>query len=419
MKLAKKIPYKWEMIILLWFAFFLNQGDRQVFNSVLPLIKSGLHLSDIQLGLVATMFTIVYGLLVPLAGFAGDIFKRKSVVIMSLAIFSTGTLLTGFAGGLMLLIIYRSIATGAGEAFYYPAANSLIGHYHTKSRAQAMAIHQTALYTGVVVGGFLSAWMGEKFGWRAPFIVYGILGLGLAAILFFRLKNPDSDKSMSEESTQTRIGIKEVLLAVSKTPTILYLSLAFGCMIFVNVGYLTWTPTFLYEKFGLSIANAGFSSMFYHHLAAYAGVLLGARVSDNWSKKRKQIRMETEIAGALLGAPFIVLIGISPSLAVTYLALAAFGLFRGVYDSNLFAVLFDVVEPKYRSSAAGLMLSFGFIAGALSPILLGFMKTVIGLDRSLAGLGIFYVLAGFSVWIGLKLFFNRDYIEERDVQIAG
>jgi MFS family permease len=91
-KISKlSIPYKWEMIILLWFAFFLNQGDRQVFNSVLPLIRVDLGLSDIQLGLIATVFTVFYGVLVPFAGYAGDIFSRKTIVFFSLLVFKRDT----------------------------------------------------------------------------------------------------------------------------------------------------------------------------------------------------------------------------------------------------------------------------------------------------------------------------------------
>jgi len=54
--------YSWELIVLLWGAFFLNQGDRQVFNSVIPLIREGLGLSDVQIGLVGTIFTVISGL---------------------------------------------------------------------------------------------------------------------------------------------------------------------------------------------------------------------------------------------------------------------------------------------------------------------------------------------------------------------
>ena len=398
----------------MWFAFFLNQGDRQVYNSVLPLIRDDLGLDEIQLGLVATIFTIVYGLLVPFAGYAGDVYRRKYVVLISLSLFSLGTLLTGLAGGFLLLIVFRSTATGAGEAFYYPAANSLIGHYHTQSRAQAMAIHQTANYTGVVLGGFIAAWIGEDFGWRMSFFTYGILGLILAVVILYRLRDPDKPgEAVGEIEEKERVSPREVLAVILKIPTILFLSLAFGFMVFVHIGYVTWMPTFLHEKFDLSLANAGFSSMFYHHLAAYVGVLAGGRISDVLATRRRQVRMELEIVGLLLGAPFIYLLGASGSLAITYLALAGFGLFRGIYDSNLFAALFDVVEPRYRSSATGVMVAFAFIVGALSPVFLGWMKLNVGLDYGMSLLSLLYVAGAASIFIGLKFFFHKDFVEER------
>ena len=58
--------YKWEVLALLWVAFFLNQADRQVFNVVLPLIREDLQLTDLQLGTIATVFNLVYALLVQL-----------------------------------------------------------------------------------------------------------------------------------------------------------------------------------------------------------------------------------------------------------------------------------------------------------------------------------------------------------------
>ena len=80
--------YRWELIALLWGAFFLNQGDRQIYNAVMPLLREDLGLSDAQLGLVVTIFTLLYGVLVPVAGYAGDAFQRRWVVALSLFTFS-------------------------------------------------------------------------------------------------------------------------------------------------------------------------------------------------------------------------------------------------------------------------------------------------------------------------------------------
>jgi MFS family permease len=411
-KISKySIPYKWEMIILLWFAFFLNQGDRQVFNSVLPLIRDNLGFSDLQLGLIATIFTVFYGVLVPFAGYAGDVFSRKTIVFLSLLVFSAGTLFTGFASGLISMIIFRSIATGGGEAFYYPASNSLIGHYHTQSRAQAMAIHQTANYTGVVLGGFLAAYIGEMFGWRMSFFTYGILGIILAVIIWVRFKNPDKARNDSKEKTE-KLPVSELLKIIFKKPTVLLLSFAFGGMVFVHIGYLTWMPTFLHEKFNLSLSNAGFSSMFYHHLLAYVGVLAGGKISDKLAVRFFNVRMKVEFLGLLLGAPFIYLMGASSELLIVYAALAGFGFFRGVYDSNLFAALFDVVEPKYRASATGFMLSIAFIIGSLAPVILGWTKQSVGLSKGISLLSVFYLLSALIVWIAIKWYFKKDFVKE-------
>jgi len=137
--------YKWQLVALLWVAFFLHQGNRQVYNAVLPLIKSGLDLSDVQAGLVQSVFTAVYGVCVPLAGFLGDRLRRKWQILLSLVVFSLGTLLTGFGGGVLAFVLFYGLATGGGEAFYYPPATSLMGQFHDKSRATALSIHQTAL----------------------------------------------------------------------------------------------------------------------------------------------------------------------------------------------------------------------------------------------------------------------------------
>ena len=70
------IPYKWELIALLWFAFFFNQADRQIFNIVLPSIRDDLGLTDASMGLVAYVFTLFYGVMVPVGGILGDRIKK-------------------------------------------------------------------------------------------------------------------------------------------------------------------------------------------------------------------------------------------------------------------------------------------------------------------------------------------------------
>ena len=407
---AESGGYKWRLVALLWIAFFLHQGDRQIFNAVLPLVRADLGLSDVAMGLVGTVFTAVYGLCVPLAGFAGDFLRRKWIVAGSLVIFSAGTLCTGLGGGLLGLVVFRSVATGGGEAFYYPAATSLLGQFHGKSRATALAIHQTALYIGITVSGLAAGWIGETLGWRAAFFTFGFAGLAWAAVVSLALRDTPPP-APAGGAAAARVPVAEVLRRVAGKPSALMLWLAFGAMVYVNVGHLTWMPTYLHERFGLSLARAGFSSMFYHYAAAFVGVLAGGRWTDRLAARRRTIRFEANALGLLAGAPFILWMARASEPAACYAALAGFGFFRGLYDSNLFASLFDVIEPRFRASATGLMLSFAFVVGALSPLVLGWMKTRVGLGPGLASLSAFYVAGGLCIVSALGLWFRTDYVE--------
>jgi MFS family permease len=399
--------YKWKLLTLFWFAYFLNQGDRQIFNAVLPLIKTDLQASDVQLGLVATSFTLIFGVLVPAAGFLGDRFSRKWIVVASLLTFSLGTVLTGVCGGLLTLLLFRSVATGAGEAFYYPPANALIGEYHRDTRAQAMAVHQSALYAGTIVSSVAAGCIGQQHGWRAAFYTFGFLGLAVAVVSALALRNdPIEGRGSQEPAAKTR----KVLGVILRKPTLYFLSVAFGAMVFVNAGFMTWMPTFLYEKFHLSLKNAAFQAVFLHLVFAFVGVLIGGRVSDRLAARRPAIRFEMEWLGLLLGAPFIFVLGRSEILGVVYVALAGFGLCRGLYDSNLFAALFDVIPPRYRSSATGLMLAFAFIGGATAPVILGYIKQHAGLSAGLSALGFVYLFGAAVIFAASKLTFPRDFI---------
>ncbi len=409
--------YKWELLALFWLAYFFNQGDRQVFSAVLPLIKTDLGATDVQLGLAATAFTLAFGLLVPAAGIFGDLVSRKWMVVLSLLMFSGGTLLTGFAGGIAGLILFRGIATGGGEACYYPAANSLIGQYHRETRAQAMAIHITALYVGIVASSWLAAWIGERHGWRMAFYTFGCLGLLLAGVLTWRIKDDKPDQgncgpAQPQSQAAPAPGLSDMLRAVLGKPTLYFLSLAYAGMVFVNVGYMTWMPTFLYEKFHLPLAKAAFHAVLWHYLFAFIGVLVGGRTADRLAPRKRNVRMVIEGLSLLLGAPFIYLLGACSNLTILYIALAGFGFFRGMYDSNIFAAMFDIVPPRCRSSATGLMLFFAFSMGATSSVLLGFVKQAADLSVGLSALSIVYVLSAGLIFAALLLFFKHDYCEE-------
>lgn len=407
------IPYKWELIILLWFAFFFNQADRQSYNVVLPLLSKDLGLSSVQTGLVGSIFLWCYALMVPLGGYLGDVAKRKWVLFFSLLLASACTFLSGAAGGMLSLILIRGFGNGGGEACYFPSANSLIGQYHQKTRALAMGIHQTALYFGLIFSGLIAGWLGERYGWRTPFLVFGAMALILCFVILWRVKDVGQAAHAADKSKKVeKIPLRELFHGVLCKPTFWALSISFSAFFFVICGFNTWISTFLYEKYELELAKVGFSSMFYHQVAAATGVLLGGRISDVLAAKHPKIRIKVLIFGLLLGAPFVFLMGHTSTLWVCYAALAGFGLFRGFFDSNIYATLFDVVEPRYRSSATGLMLTCIFLVGGIAPVILGWAKKTVGLTAAMSFLSIGFIIGAAALLIAVFTAFDKDFYDE-------
>lgn len=189
-----------------------------------------------------------------------------------------------------------------------------------------------------------------------------------------------------------KIKFAEAMRALFRVPTAVILTVCFAGLIFVLTGYLTWTPTFLYEKFSMSLADAGFNSMFYTHLAAFAGILIAGKMSDRLAVKKPSYRILMQSAGLLAATPFIVMMGYAQSLVAVYIGFAGFGFARAFFDANTYPVLYDVIPEKYRSSAAGVMLMIGFVAGSFSPLILGAVKPHIGLSAGISRLAAIWAI---------------------------
>lgn len=408
---GKKNPnYKWEVLALLWVAFLLNQADRQVFNVVLPLIRVDLGLSDVAIGSIATVFNLFYALLVPIGGLVGDRFSRKWIVTGSILFWSVATMFTGLCNGFLMLVLLRSVATGGGEAFFGPANYSLLAQYHDRTRAFAMSVHQTAYYVGIIISGYAAGYIGQLWGWRSAFYLFGAVGVVHGIVMALRLKDKKEPAAVAAgEAAAPKPRIMEGFRIVFTTPTALLLTVCFAGLIFVLTGYLTWMPTYLYERFDMDLAGAGFHSMFYTHLFAFIGVLLAGRLSDKLGGKRPARRMAMQGFGLLFAVPFIVLMGNSATLWVIYVGFAGFGFARAFFDANTYTVLYDVIPPRYHSSASGVMIMTGFAIGALAPVVLGAVKQTAGLSFGISMLAVVWLVCGAAMLLGAKYFYMKDY----------
>ena len=305
--------YRWELLVWLWIAFFLNQADRAVFGVVLVPIQEELGLTDAQAGLIGSILFWTLAILVPFAGYAGDVFSKRRIITGCLAFWSFATMATGLSRGVAGLVLFRSVATGGGEAFYAPAANALISQYHRATRSIALSIHQTGLYAGLILSGFLGGWIADMWDWRATFYVFGGAGVFLAFVLVFRLHDaPEENRTRKTVEEKSQPSFSRAIGAMFGCPTALLVTVAFTAVVFVNNGYVIWAPTFLKEKFDMSLAEAGGFSMLYHHVWALIGVMIGGPLTDILVHVRRGFRLGMQGTCLLLGAPFIVLMGLGP-----------------------------------------------------------------------------------------------------------
>jgi len=405
--------YAWYVVAMLWGIAFFNYADRQAIFSVFPLLQHSMGLSNVELGLLGSAFAWVYGLGALFAGNIVDRVRRKTAILGGLYAWSAICMATSLASGFRGLFTMRALE-GIGEAFYFPASMSLVSDYHgPNTRSRAIGIHQTSVYIGTIAGGFFAGLIGQRYGWRWSFIVFGGLGIVLGLVLARWLREPVRGQAEHAE-TDAKLSLGETMRMIVSQPGALLLLGAFFCANFVAVVLLTWMPKFLFDRFHMTLAMSGLTATIYVQLASMVGSVCGGWMADRWRAKRRGGRMLVQMVGVLGGAPFVVLCGMTQSLAWLIVALTVWGFFKGLYDANIFASVFDVIRPEARGSAAGLMNTVGWLGGGGSaPIVIAWLSGLYGLGGAIAMAAVVYVVAG------LLLFQAARSAEARPTGLTG
>ena len=384
-----KSSYRWSVVAMLWCVCFFNYADRQAIFSVFPLLKTELHLSDLQLGALGSAFMWVYAACGPFAGWLGDRLPRKLLILAALLFWSVVTASTAMCHTLPQLLTVRALG-GLGEAFYFPCAMALLGDYHgPRTRSRAMALHQSAVYAGTIAGAALSGYISQSHGWRASFVLFGALGIVLAAVLAVLLREPVRGAS---EITLVSAAHSPAWRAIFHQRVVVLLIAVFMGANFVASIFLTWMPAFLHAKFGMSLALSGFSATFYLQSASVLGVIAGGILAD------RRGRIRTQALGLLAGVPFVFLVGWTRAVPAVILAMTGFGFFKGLYDANIFASLYDVVPVERRAAAAGLLNSLGWVGGGLAPIAIALASARFGMSAAISAASAVYLVCGALLW---------------------
>jgi MFS transporter, Spinster family, sphingosine-1-phosphate transporter len=370
------IPYAWKVVGLLWVVAVLNYLDRQVIFTLFPLLQHELALSYTQLGLLGTGFLWIYALLSPFCGYLADRYSRSRIVILSLLVWSVVTYATSYAQSFPQLLATRALM-GISEACYVPAALAMIADYHDgTTRSLATGIHQSGLYIGITLGGVAGGWIGQQHGWRSVFTYMGAAGILYSAVLTGLLR-------------QSVPNSKEAADRPEFLPALLDLSRMRAFRLFILAGSLgaaaywaiyAWLPTFLYERFRMSVVDAGFSATVYIQVASVAGILIGGVVADRWSSFNDRGRLLTAAIGFALAAPAMFLVGTADSKVTLICGLVLFGIGRGFIDCNIMPILCQIAKPQLWATGYGVINLANCISGGLMSLVAGMAKDQFGLD---------------------------------------
>ncbi len=384
---------------LLWVVALLNYMDRQMLSTMRDAMA--IDISDLEskvmFGKVMSAFMWIYGFMSPVSGIVADRINRKWLIVVSLSVWSTVTLLMGYASTYDEIYWLRALM-GVSEALYIPAALSLIADYFTgKQLSLAIGIHMTGLYMGQAIGGF-GAFVAEHLSWQSTFHWFGIIGIVYALVLVVFLYEKRNG-SASQKSDKRKLGLLETLKnnveAIKGSLGMLVTNIAFWTIIsfFASCsvpGWATknWLPTLFADSLGVEMSVAGPIATITIAFASFIGVMVGGPMADRWALKNLKGRIYTSAIGLALMIPSLVLMGFGTSFTAAIAAGMLFGLGYGLFDANNMPILCQFVPDRSRGTAYGMMNMSGLFIGALATNVLGSLA-----EKGMMGLG-FACMAG-------------------------
>ncbi len=370
-----------RLFIVLFLLNLFNYIDRQVLFSVFPLLQTDLQITDFQLGLLGSVFMLVYMCYAPIVGFFADRHPRHYWIAASALIWSSATFLSGLAKNYLSLLSARGLI-GIGEGGFTTIAQPFLAEQYPKhKRATILAYFGLAMPAGAALGYLLGGVIGIQWGWRTAFMLVGLPGFLLGIYVFFGLQ----DRKHRSLEKRARPSLKQYATLLRNKP-FLFLCLAHAMHTFVLGGFSAWMPTYLHRFFKLDISQAGliFGSMVI--LAGAIGTFTGGKLADKLLKKTNYAYFIVIAACLLLMIPFAaagILSHRMPfSLITFFISITLMFVPLGPISASLVALS----SRKIRSMAFAVNIFLIHALGdAISPALIGRASDAWGLKMAFLG----------------------------------
>ncbi len=397
-RFSKPAPahYPWILIGLLWMVSFLNSADRAILNAVKPLLRDAFAITDVQLGVVDTVFFWTYAVCAFLFGRIGDSVRRRNMVLFGLLFWSMATGLMPVATCFAMLLGMRTLVA-VGESTYYPTATALISSWHRPAmRSRALAIHQTAVFAGGGIGSWAAGALADAHGWSMPFIVFALLGGMVFGVLIFTLR----DDAAEVPPISAEVHKEEPLKLILANPAALLFCGVFCLATAASSAVLNWCNTYAHDVLGLNLADSALVGPVMITTAGFVSVLVGGWLSDRLAATSAVGRMTVLALGLALAGLFLLPFPWAGSVVVVGALLFATSFGKGLFDGCIYAAMHDVVPDSARATAAGLMTMLGFLGAGISTVALPAIAVDTGLAAGFAMLAGLYALAVLALLAG-------------------
>ncbi len=365
--------YKRFVLVILTIVYAFNFIDRQILVILQEPIKADMNLSDAQLGLLSGFtFAVIYVTAgIPIA-FWADRSNRRNIVAASLAVWSGMTALSGLVTSYTQLLMAR-VGVGLGEAGGSPPAHSMISDYYPpKQRATALSFYSSGIYVGILVGFAFGGVLAEMFGWRMAFLIVGIPGVVLAALLLLLVREPIRGRWDSAATNAQRPSFRDTLRVLRSRRSFWYVATGCALTSFISYGNGNFMPSFLIRNHGMSIADVGLVLSLVAGLSGAIGTFSGGFLADRFGVDDKRWYTWIPLIGGCLAffPYFYVLLGDSTTGIMVVLFFVS--IVNSLYLGPSIAISHALVPPRMRAlTSAVLFFVLNMIGLGLGPFLTG------------------------------------------------
>ncbi|MFM2257558.1 MAG: hypothetical protein RIQ28_1405 [Pseudomonadota bacterium] len=377
--------YPWILIGLLWLVAFLNAADRSILIAVMPSVRDEFNLTTTELALINSVFFWIYAIAAFLTGRMGDSVRRSRIIIYGLIFWSMATGLTALSTGFAMLLGFRALVA-LGESTYYPSATALISDWHQpKWRSRALSLHQTGVFAGAGLGAFFAGYLADTFSWHTPFLIFAVIGIVHAGILWILLRDPPA--VVQHEVKEEPLGV------IWRIKPAIMLCIVFFLGTGASTGLMVWAPTYVHDALKLDLAGSALVGSATINIAGFLTVPLGGYLADMLAKRSPIGRFYTLAIGLAIAAVMLVpLIGVTTATGVSLVLIAtSFG--KGLFDGCIYSAMHDVVPAHARATAVGAMTMIGFFGAGITPIFVAQISDHFSMVAGLTSLAGLYLLA--------------------------